>query len=275
MPRDVSSSSSEDEADNPTAEPSLGQKESEKSSKYQCPDDFVSFDHQPCRSTLTERLKRKKSELWLIKAPANFDPRCLQGASVNLSGFQTLKLPSAADAGERHGQHVYNILASSHCTNDLRLLTADSSSPAVGPAFSGILSVSESYEGVQMPPCVVHASPAPAIPDGLKQRFQPFGSKTPTTSQERQVEDGKRKKKKKKDRKIKIEEQEEELMIKQEVEEPAQEHTEGKSRKRRKKDTEEVAIAEVKSEVDVDALYKEDGLAKKKKKKKKSKTSDD
>lgn len=46
----------------------------ERSSKYQCPDDFVCFSHKPCSSTLTESLKSSESELWLIKAPANFDP---------------------------------------------------------------------------------------------------------------------------------------------------------------------------------------------------------
>ncbi|XP_019717121.1 DNA-directed RNA polymerase I subunit RPA34 isoform X1 [Hippocampus comes] len=273
MPGDVSSSSSEDEASHPPAEASFRQKHvAERSSKYQCPDDFVCFSHKPCSNTLTESLKSSESELWLIKAPANFDPRCLRGASVNLSGFQTLKLPSASAAGEGHGQQVYNILASNHGTADLRLLTAASSSPVVGPAFSGLLSVCESYGGARAPPCVVHAPPAPAIPPGLKQRFQPFGSKTPTTAQETQDEDRKRKKKKKKDKHIK---KEEEVRVKQEVEETGQEHTEEESSRKRKKVKEEVAVVQVKQELkrelDVGALYNDDSSAKKKKKRKKSK----
>ncbi|XP_077422413.1 DNA-directed RNA polymerase I subunit RPA34 [Vanacampus margaritifer] len=273
MPRDVSSSSSEDEADNILAEESLRPKEIEKSSKYQCPGDFVCFSHKPCSSTLTESLKRSKSELWLIKAPASFDPRCLRGASLNLSGFQTLKLRSAA--GDGRSQQVYNILASNHGISDLRLLTTDSSAPGLGPAFSGLLSVGESYGGDCMQPCVVHAAPAPALPPGLKQRFQPFGSKTPITAQVTQVEDRKRKKKKKKDKHIKVKEEEEEVTVKQEVEEKGQEHTEERSRKKRKKNREKAAIVEVKeevmSEVDVDTPHKET----KKKKKKKTKTEDD
>ncbi|XP_077398071.1 DNA-directed RNA polymerase I subunit RPA34 isoform X2 [Festucalex cinctus] len=274
MPRDVSSSSSEDEAESSLAETSLRPKEIEKSSKFQCPDDFVCFSHKPCRSTLTESLKSSKSELWLIKAPASFDPRCLRGASVNLSGFQTLQLCSAA--GDGRSQRVYNILASNHGIADLRLLTTDSSSPALGPAFSGLLSVGESYGGVCMRPRVVRSASAPAIPPGLKQRFQPFGSKTPTaitaTTEATQDEDGTRKKKKKKDKHIKREE--EEVTIKQEVGQPVQEC----SRKKRKKDREEAAIVEVKqevmSEVDVDTPHKDVNLAKKKKKKKKSKTDE-
>ena len=45
-----------------------------KASKYECPADFVSFCHKPCSSTLTQSLKNNKNELWLIKAPASFDP---------------------------------------------------------------------------------------------------------------------------------------------------------------------------------------------------------
>lgn len=45
-----------------------------KTTRYQCPADFVSFCHRPCSSTLTESLKDKKNELWLIKAPASFNP---------------------------------------------------------------------------------------------------------------------------------------------------------------------------------------------------------
>ncbi len=45
-----------------------------KTTRYQCPADFVSFCHEPCSSTLTESLKNNRNELWLIKAPASFNP---------------------------------------------------------------------------------------------------------------------------------------------------------------------------------------------------------
>lgn len=45
-----------------------------KTTRYQCPADFVSFCHKPCSSTFTARLKKNKTELWLIKAPASFNP---------------------------------------------------------------------------------------------------------------------------------------------------------------------------------------------------------
>ncbi|XP_057684936.1 DNA-directed RNA polymerase I subunit RPA34-like [Corythoichthys intestinalis] len=269
MLRDISSSS-EDEADKLPAEASFKRKELEKSSTYKCPDDFVCLNHKPCTSTLMERLKSTKSELWLVKAPPSFDPRCLRGVDVNLSGFQTLKLPSAVDGGDHH-QQVYNIISSNHATSDLRLLTADSSSPTVGPAFSGLLSICESYGGDRMQPHVIHAPPAPALPPGLKQRFQPFGSKTPITTREAQDGDGKRRKKKKKKKDKHIKTEEEELPIKQEVEETVQER---RTKKRKKKDWDDeekdVSIVHVKSEQEEDILPKDDSSSKKKKKKNKT-----
>nr|XP_046245862.1 CD3e molecule, epsilon associated protein isoform X2 [Scatophagus argus]XP_046245863.1 CD3e molecule, epsilon associated protein isoform X2 [Scatophagus argus] len=187
MPRDISSSSSEDEADNPTKKSPVKQKETDKeTSRYQCPADFVSFSHKPCRSTLTGSLKNNKSDLWLIKAPAGFNPECFRGIKVPLSGLQTLKVPATAGGAKTgSGQQIYSILASTHGTTELRLLTSDkksSSGVVFGPAFSGLLNVCESYgdSSANQAPQVIPAAPAPSIPPGLKQRFHPFGSKTPT-----------------------------------------------------------------------------------------------
>lgn len=46
-----------------------------KTSRFKCPADFVTFCPQPCSSTLTGNLKKKDKEFWLIKAPVNFDPK--------------------------------------------------------------------------------------------------------------------------------------------------------------------------------------------------------
>lgn len=56
----------------------------EKNTRYQCPADFVSFSHKPCSSTLTESLKNSHNELWLIKAPASFDPEWCVRSSQSL-----------------------------------------------------------------------------------------------------------------------------------------------------------------------------------------------
>ncbi|KAF7651572.1 hypothetical protein LDENG_00108650 [Lucifuga dentata] len=252
MPRDISSSSSSgDEVDTSTTQAPETQKESEqKNSRYQCPADFVSFCHKPCNSTLTDSLKDNK-ELWLIKAPASFDPECFNGIKVPLSGLQVLKVPPAVGGAKNgSGQQIYSILASTHGTSELHLLTSHKQSSdgvVFGPAFSGLLNVCESYgdSSTNQAPHVIPATPAPSIPPGLKQHFHPFGSKTPTltcvaesevdgaafrpsfttlhppvlkrlsedTGQEDEEGRKKKKKKKKKEKHIKTEQMEEEEQV--------------------------------------------------------------
>ncbi|XP_044059582.1 CD3e molecule, epsilon associated protein [Siniperca chuatsi] len=289
MPRDISSSSSEDEADNHTTKSPVKQNESDKkTTRYQCPADFVSFCHKPCSSTLTESLKNNNNELWLIKAPASFNPECFSGIKVPLSGLQTLKVPTAAGTTKTvNGQQIYSILASSHCTSELCLLTSDKQSSdgvVFGPTFSGLLNVCESYgdSSANQAPQVIPAAPAPSIPPGLKQRFHPFGSKTPTltcvaeseadgaafgpssttlrplvvkrfieeTWQEEEEEGRKKKKKKKKEKRIKTEREEEVEKLVRVKEEP---------------------VAENQDEVMMEHPFQEGDVLEKRKKKKKKK----
>lgn len=105
------------------------------------------------------------------------------GVKVPLTGLQTLKVPDASTSGP--GQQIYSILASPRCSADLRLLTSDSQASdgfVFAPPFSGLLNICESYgdASTSQAPCVIPAAPAPSVPAGLKQRFHPFGSKTPT-----------------------------------------------------------------------------------------------
>lgn len=122
----------------------------------------------------------------MIPNPASPPPFSFSGIKVPLSGFQTVKVPAAAEgASTGNGQQIYSILASTHCTSELCLLTSDkepSDSMIFGPTFSGLLNVCESYGGssANQVPHVIPATPPPSIPPGLKQRFHPFGSKTPT-----------------------------------------------------------------------------------------------
>ncbi|KAM9319219.1 DNA-directed RNA polymerase I subunit RPA34 [Pholidichthys leucotaenia] len=176
------SSSSKDQA-----ESSREQTETDKkTTRYECPPDFVSFCHAPCSSTLTDSLKND-NELWLIKAPASFDPGRFHGMKVPLSGLQTLKVPTTAGARQAaSGHQMFSVLASNHFTSDLHLLTSDKRSSdaglVFGPSFSGLLNVCERYEDSSTNRAlqVIPAAPVPSIPPGLKQRFHPFGSKTPT-----------------------------------------------------------------------------------------------
>lgn len=200
----------------------------------------------------------------------------MRGLKVPLSGLHTLRVPSAAEAGT---SHIYSVLASSHCSPELRLLTSGgrASGGAFGPSFSGLLNVCESYgdSSTNQGPQVIPAAPAPSIPPGLKQRFHPFGSKTPTLTYvaeneadgaafgpssttlrplvvkrfleevvheaEEDDEDGRRrKKKKKKEKRVKTEIIEEILKVKQELVDVFEEaeHPLEKSKKKKKKDGE-------------------------------------
>lgn len=168
-----------------------------------------------------------------------------------LSGLQTLKVPTAA-GGAKTGsdQQIYSILASTHGTSELHLLTTNnhpSDGMVVSPTFSGLLNVCESYgdSSANQAPQVIPAGPAPSIPPGLKQRFHPFGSKTPTltcvaeseadgaafgpssttlrplvvkrfiedTRHDEEEEEGRKKKKKKKEKRIKTERVEEVAVV--------------------------------------------------------------
>ncbi|CAL8347967.1 unnamed protein product [Arctogadus glacialis] len=192
MPADTSNSSSEDEEDTQTtASTDLPKRIVTKHNAYKCPEDFVSFTHKPCSSTLSNSLKNKNTELWLIKAPASFNPERFSGVAVPLSGLQTVRVPVAAPGAEAASggglrQGLYSVLAAKRSPTDLHLLTAAGPASArvlCGPAFSGVLNVCEIYGDsgdALLRPQAIPAAPAPVIPRGLKQRFVPFGSKTPT-----------------------------------------------------------------------------------------------
>lgn len=178
-----------------------------KTTRYQCPVDFVSVSYKPCRSTFRKKLKKNSKELWLIKAPASFDPEwwvhsifyfvlitldhyitsvlllasSFQGIQVPLSGLQTLKVPAPEGGDQRN----YNVRSSAHGTSELYLLTSDNNSSeslAFGPTFSGLLNVCESYgdKSGNQPLQVIPAAPAPSIPPGLTHRF-PLLNRTTST----------------------------------------------------------------------------------------------
>ncbi|XP_070987216.1 DNA-directed RNA polymerase I subunit RPA34-like [Oncorhynchus clarkii lewisi] len=237
MPNEVSSSS-DDSSD--TEE--VPQKRRKQASRYQCPADFVAFTHKPCASTLIERLRDDNTELWLIKAPSGFNPDSFSSLKMPLSGLQTMQAPAqqARGSGGNSGQ-IYSVLGGPSGAADLHLLTSHRQrldSVVCAPTFSGLLNICESYGdcSTNQTTIAIPATPAPTVPPGLRLRFQPFGSRTPTLSRVMEDtpdtplpsspetplrvtldpgEERKSKKKKKKDKLIKTEE--EEVRVKQEL----------------------------------------------------------
>ncbi|KAI7800488.1 CD3e molecule, epsilon associated protein [Triplophysa rosa] len=194
---------------------SSGEDESSRNVKYQYPADFVPFSYDLSTSVLSDEHK----ELWLIKAPARFDPKCFANLKVPLSGFEMVRSSGTMP-------QAYSVLNSRTAPSDLHLLIADRGNQTTSlsaSGFSGVLNISESYVNCSenQGPLAIPAAPAPCIPPGLKQRFQPFGSSVAahvdkqvavvsSTSPERTTLDPdvsreRRKKKKKKDKRNEVE----------------------------------------------------------------------
>lgn len=178
----------------------------ERGLNYKCPEDFVPFSYDPSTSAL---LDSDEKELWLIKAPARFDPKCFANLKVPLSGLEMVRSIGTAP-------HTYSVRSSRKAPSDLHLLIADETNktPSLyASGFSGALNISETYgncsENQTLIP--IPTAPAPCIPPGLKQRFQPFGSSaahvggSPTSPKRTRLdpdvsEERRQKKKKKKDK---------------------------------------------------------------------------
>lgn len=154
-------SSSEDEDHSPDAVDDAEQTDNRRM-RFQCPADFVSFSYKPCSSTLNSSSK----ELWLIRAPASFNPQSFSGIQLPLCGLETVSVP-AGDGAEQ----PYNVLSSSSCHPELRLLAPPAT---LAPPFSGLISICESHcdHSIDQTLHVVPAIPPPSLPSGLKQRFQ-------------------------------------------------------------------------------------------------------
>lgn len=150
--------------------------------RFSCPPHFteMSPDSEPSRFSL-EALTGPDTELWLIQAPADFAPQCLNGRRVPLSGSKTVK-------GKLDGKkHRYRVFTSSPQAGEATLLA--SSSEAGGrltcaPAPSGSLRIMEGpqeYLLSRVPLQLIPTSLPPQIPAGLRPRFSAFGGSPPVT----------------------------------------------------------------------------------------------
>ncbi|XP_008563215.1 PREDICTED: DNA-directed RNA polymerase I subunit RPA34-like [Galeopterus variegatus] len=150
--------------------------------RFSCPASFTvmppASEH---RRFSLESLTGPDTELWLIQAPADFAPDCLNGRLVPLSGSQIVK---GKLAGKRHR---YQVLSSSGPQAGEATLLAPSAEAGggltCGPAPQGSLRI---FEGPQeflsrTPLQPIPSSPPPQIPPGLRPRFCAFGGSPPVT----------------------------------------------------------------------------------------------
>lgn len=106
----------------------------------------------------------------------------LSGVKLPLAGLKTVKTRK-----DEASQQIFSVLGGRSTPTGLRLLTCDPKQPDAhlcAPAFSGVLNICESYGDCSsnQGPMAVPAPPAPQLPDGLRQRFLPFGSRRPATA---------------------------------------------------------------------------------------------
>uniref|UniRef100_H3B1A2 RNA polymerase I subunit G n=1 Tax=Latimeria chalumnae TaxID=7897 RepID=H3B1A2_LATCH len=184
--KDISSSSSEEESDGEAE----NEKEEEQQNatrnaikgvkRFECPADFVLCSHNLQQNLALEKLNRSSTELWLIKAPAEFSAESFSGKKIPLIGFQTL------DAAKDGCKKRYNVLSTAKEIGNANLLVPlpNSERLVCAPPFHGIINIGESFgeSGTHRPLKPIPASPAPTIPAGLKQRFQPFGATLPAST---------------------------------------------------------------------------------------------
>ncbi|KAL4647451.1 DNA-directed RNA polymerase I subunit RPA34-like [Arapaima gigas] len=212
--RDISSS--EEDSD------SESRRRKSAATRYRCPADFITCTYRPCSSALLENISGGDVELCLIKAPAGFQPDSFSGLKIPLKGLQPLQ----AKTGSQQTS-TYNVLSSHTGATDMRLLTASNSLDGMvcGRTFSRIINISEQFGDSlgNQTPTALPAAPAPSIPDGLKQRFHPFGSGSTAApvsspSSPKQIKmnldetvSRKKKNKKKKDKTVKEEKEEKSL----------------------------------------------------------------
>lgn len=149
--------------------------------RFSCPPNFIATApaSKPCRLSL-EALTGPDTELWLIQAPVDFVPACLNGRLVPLAGSQMVK-------GKVDGKrHRYRVLSSSDSGTGVATLLAPSET-GVGltcaPTPQGSLRIIEGPPAATsgIPLQSIPASPAPQIPEGLRPRFCAFGGTPPVT----------------------------------------------------------------------------------------------
>uniref|UniRef100_A0A8C6CR07 DNA-directed RNA polymerase I subunit RPA34 n=1 Tax=Moschus moschiferus TaxID=68415 RepID=A0A8C6CR07_MOSMO len=151
--------------------------------RFSCPPNFTATPPASEHSRFSlEALTGPDTELWLIQAPVDFAPDCLNGRLVPLSGSQIVK---GKLAGKRHR---YRVLSSSgpRAGGEATLLAPSAEAGGgltCAPAPQGSLRIfegpQESLSGTLLQS--IPSSPPPQIPPGLKPRFCAFGGSPPVT----------------------------------------------------------------------------------------------
>ncbi|XP_019620621.1 PREDICTED: DNA-directed RNA polymerase I subunit RPA34-like isoform X2 [Branchiostoma belcheri] len=173
--------------------------------RFECPVNFsrvtTSVEKQSGQDLLTsDCLHSSDQELWVIRAPKDFDPRCLSGQKVKLHKSTTVETETGSKYDlqvTKNTQHLQQEGLSLLLPNeqDGRLATV--------PLMHGEINIMQS---VAVPSVTIPPPAAPLntqLPEGLRPRFKPFGWREPkpvnrhTFAQRRDSVHSEKKKKKK------------------------------------------------------------------------------
>ncbi|XP_075394008.1 DNA-directed RNA polymerase I subunit RPA34 [Tenrec ecaudatus] len=164
-------------------EPGVADAPSGGAARFSCPPNFVAMPPASEHSRFSlEALKGPDTEVWFIRAPADFAPDSLNGRLVPLAGSQMVKGSKLAGKRQR-----FRVLSSSGPGAEEATLLAPSTEAAGGltcaPVPQGSLRI---FEGLQAslsrtPLQPIPTSPPPQVPPGLRPRFCAFGGSPPVT----------------------------------------------------------------------------------------------
>ncbi|KAM4696725.1 DNA-directed RNA polymerase I subunit RPA34 [Rhinophrynus dorsalis] len=161
---------------------------------FQCPLNF-----KPIAESEGAVSSDPDTEVWLIKAPADFNPESFSSHRIPLSGHKVQKVK--VDGVRK----LYHIMASPSADTTCRALLPQEGGSgdriACTPPFQGVITLADA-QGENTAIHSIPDRPPVAIPEGLKLRYCPFGAVAPKHSQNRgKSSSGSAKKKKAKKRK--------------------------------------------------------------------------
>ncbi|XP_068766225.1 DNA-directed RNA polymerase I subunit RPA34 [Struthio camelus] len=133
----------------------------EEPRRFQCPPGFAAVPPAPPPGLWREALGRPGTELWLIRAPADFQPESLEGCAVPLGGCGRL----------RGAERRYGLRGTPGRAGSAHLLApcAPSGRLACAPALRGALTISESFGGLHDVP-IPEPEPEPSRKEKKKKK---------------------------------------------------------------------------------------------------------
>lgn len=148
--------------------------------RYKTPEGFEPSKLTVSKSDVCQEDLNGK-ELWLIRAPVDFDIKQLDGSDIDLKGhvdFHTIQNDYYEVMGTRDKRHQLRSFTTI-------LPSKEKSSFVVGPGFKGQIHVMQSLEIPPLPPIKELKPVVHNVPEDLKQRFEPFGSGSPRRHEKR------------------------------------------------------------------------------------------